>query len=96
MIGFVLYPRARKDLVDIWHYTFNRWGMDQANFYVREIEASFPEIVDNPNIGRPCQKLKGSFSQYPVGSHVIFYLKTGRGIDIVRILHQRMDYIRHM
>ena len=30
------------------------------------------------------------------GSHVIFFKVTGEGIDVVRILHQRMDFERHL
>ncbi|WP_246692150.1 MULTISPECIES: type II toxin-antitoxin system RelE/ParE family toxin [unclassified Methylobacterium] len=29
--------------------------------------------------------------RYAVGSHVIVYRQTGAGIDVIRILHRRMD-----
>jgi toxin ParE1/3/4 len=30
------------------------------------------------------------------GAHVLFYRLIADGIDIVRILHERMDYHRHI
>ena len=30
---FVLTPRARADLDEIWDYTADRWGLDQAETY---------------------------------------------------------------
>jgi hypothetical protein len=34
---FVLSPRAQADLDDIWDYTADRWGLDQAETYTRDI-----------------------------------------------------------
>jgi plasmid stabilization system protein ParE len=34
--------------------------------------------------------------EHPVGSHVLFYRLTDDGIDVVRILHNRMDFERHL
>jgi len=33
---------------------------------------------------------------FQVGSHVVFYRLIDKHIDIVRILHQRMDFERHL
>jgi plasmid stabilization system protein ParE len=30
-----------------------------------------------------------------IGSHFVFYRITAEGIDVVRILHQRMDFEQH-
>ena len=32
---FVLKPRAQADLDEIWDYTVDRWGIDQAETYLR-------------------------------------------------------------
>jgi len=34
---FVLTPRAQADLDDIWDYTADRWGLDQADTYTRQL-----------------------------------------------------------
>ncbi len=38
MSRHVLSPAAQLDLEQIWDYTCDRWGDDQAEKYVREIE----------------------------------------------------------
>jgi toxin ParE1/3/4 len=40
--------------------------------------------------------VRPDYRKYPSGSHVLFYRLTDDGIDVVRILHERMDYERHI
>ncbi|WP_425286991.1 type II toxin-antitoxin system RelE/ParE family toxin [Nitrosomonas communis] len=41
--------------------------------------------------------MRESYFKYGVGKHVIFYRRTGKGrIEIVRILHGRMDIEQHL
>jgi plasmid stabilization system protein ParE len=37
-----------------------------------------------------------SAREYGVGSHIVFYCRAPDRIEIVRILHQRMDAGRHL
>jgi plasmid stabilization system protein ParE len=34
---FALTPRAQRDLAEIWDYTAERWGLDQAETYTRQL-----------------------------------------------------------
>lgn len=34
--------------------------------------------------------------RYLVGSHVVFYRETTHTLDVIRVLHQRMDVDRHL
>jgi plasmid stabilization system protein ParE len=34
---FVLSPQAQTDLEDIWDYTADRWGLGQAETYIRQL-----------------------------------------------------------
>jgi plasmid stabilization system protein ParE len=36
------------------------------------------------------------YLRYKSGSHTIFYRATGRGIYVVRVLHQSMNHERHL
>jgi len=53
-------------------------------------------VADNPSLGRECAEVRPDYRKYPSGSHVLFYRLTDDGIDVVRILHERMDYKRHI
>lgn len=93
---FVLKPRARADLDEIWDYTMERWGLEQAETYIRQLWKHIQAVADSPSLGRDCEDLRPGYRQYPSGSHLLFYRLTDAGVDIVRILHERMDYERHI
>ena len=94
---YVLSPAARADLEQIWDYTCQRWDDDQAEEYVREIQRAIERVVDNPMIGRACDELRPGYRKHAVGSHTLYYrIVSGDVINVVRILHQRMDVDRHL
>ena len=93
---FVLTPRAQTDLDEIWDYTVDRWGIYQAETYIRQLWNHIQTVADKPALGRECEEVRAGYRRYPSGSHVLFYRLTDFGIDIVRILHERMDHERHI
>ena len=93
---FGLTPRAQADLDEIWDYTADRWGLDQAETYTRQLWKNIQAVAQRPSLGRECDEVRAGYRQYPSSSHVLFYRLTHAGIDIVRILHERMDYQRHI
>jgi len=91
---FVLKPRAQADLEEIWDYTVDRWGIDQAETYTRQLSKHVQAVADNPALGHECKEVRAGYRQYPSGFHVLFYRLTDGGIEVVRILHEPMDYKR--
>lgn len=97
MSQYVLSPAAQADLEQIWNYTCERWDDDQAEEYVRAIQRAIDRVVDNPMIGRACDEVRPGYRKHAVGSHTLYYpIAAGDVIDVVRILHQRMDVDRHL
>lgn len=90
-----LTPLAETDLEDIWIYTFERWSLEQAEHYVGELSAAFERLARGEWVGRPTRAGEG-YSRYLVGSHVVFYRETAETLDVIRVLHQRMDVDRHL
>ncbi len=96
MSRYVLSPAAVADLENIWDYTCERWGDAQAEEYTREIQRAIARVVDNPMIGRACDDVRAGYRKHAVGSHMLYYrIADVDVIDVVRILHQRMDVDRH-
>jgi len=91
MARFNLTPRARRDLEDIWNYSVDRWGIDRAEAYLRSIQSAMSQLAANPSYGSACDEIRRGYRKHPVQSHVIFNLEAADGIDVIRILHQRMD-----
>lgn len=96
MRRYVLSPAAHGDLEQIWDYTRERWDDKQAEEYVREIQRAIKRVVDNPTIGRACDDVRPGYRKRAVGAQTLYYrIVPDDVIDVVRILHQRMDVDRH-
>jgi len=95
-LPFKLKPLAREDLRAIWDYTEETWSATQADRYIREIEAAFRLLGERPRIGREMSWLGDGYRHWPVGSHTIFYRVLDDAVEIIRILHARMDPERHL
>ncbi|MES9855988.1 MAG: type II toxin-antitoxin system RelE/ParE family toxin [Sedimenticola sp.] len=93
MIGsFTLTRKAREDLKSISAYTQRRWGNSQRRIYAKQFDDVFHMLADNPDAGNSCDYIKGGYKKFPNSSHIILYrILIDDQIDIVRILHKRMD-----
>lgn len=96
MTGYVLSPRAKADLDDIWEFTEATWNADQAEKYLRDIGQAFNTIAADPRRGQDAGDIRAGYRKYATGSHVIFYRVVDDRVDVVRILHARMDFGRHL
>ena len=96
MNRYVLSPRAQSDLEEIWSYTESRWGFDQAETYIRELQRHIETVAAHPASGKPCPEVRAGYHKYRAGSHFLFYRITSGGVDVVRVLHERMDFGRHL
>jgi toxin ParE1/3/4 len=93
--AYRLSPLAQTDLEGIWLYTFENWSAEQADRYLRDIISAFDLIVRDQHKGRRVDARDGYF-KHSVKSHFIYYKRNDRGVDIIRVLHQRMDHQRHL
>ncbi|SDQ88801.1 toxin ParE1/3/4 [Rhizobiales bacterium GAS191] len=96
MTLYVLRPRAQRDIEEIWDYTAATWSVAQAEAYIRQIQRSFEMLADDPRRGRNCEDIRAGYRRFRTGSHFIFYRTLEDGVDIVRILHQSMDFEQHL
>jgi plasmid stabilization system protein ParE len=58
---------------------------------VRWAEAACDRLLDDPMLGWPRHELMPGMRSMPVRPHVVFYQMSKRTIEVVRVLHQRMD-----
>ena len=87
---------AQIDLEEIWIYTYDKWGQDQADTYLNSLFSRFDWLSNNPLIGKRRDDIKDGYYCFPEGMHLIFYTITKSGIDIIGIPHQSMDTIDHL
>ena len=93
--SFKLSPLAEADLEEIWLYTFKTWSLEQADAYHADIVAAFKGLAAGAKVGRPID-VRDGYYKYAVGSHLVFYRQSDFNLDIIRILHQRMDTSAHL
>lgn len=94
---YLLNPVAHADLEQIYDYTLERWDIDQAEDYVRELLRAFDRVAEHPHIGRSCDNIRTGYFRLPTGSHTVYYrIAAGDIVEIMRILHQRMDADRRL
>lgn len=92
-IGFS--PAAEADINEIWDYSADRWGQDQADSYTDAIRDACYSLAKGTKHGRPVDVLP-HFQKYLCGSHVVYFLDYTGHLDVIRILHQRQDVDRHL
>lgn len=95
MSGYTILPRASADLKEIWSYTADRWSPDQADRYIRELHRGIETIAYDPRKGRACDHIRRGYRRFNVGAHVLFFRVVRDGIEVIRVLHQQMDFERH-
>ncbi len=83
---------ARQDFRDIISYTLRTWGQAQASEYGQKIDKTFRSIELNPHLGH---NRHGCFV-FGVGQHKIYCKIKDYEIWVLRILHERMDVLRHL
>lgn len=82
---------GEQDLLEIWHYTAERWGKEQADSYLDAIGQGIQLLVEHPETGVKRDSVRAGYRVLFVNRHAIYYLVTPSAVQIVRILHDRMD-----
>ena len=98
MSGFILSERAKKDLRQIWHYTVDSWSVDQAKKYYDELLDICEMIPERTVRGiKTFEGIRPGLLGYHCNHHIIFFKSISKNrIRIIRILHDKMDFPRHL
>ena len=96
MPKYILSSRADSDLEEIWDYTDRTWGRIQAHTYLTQLESRMIALAHHPTAGRKRYDLPGTPMSYHEGRHIIFYRPASEGIEVLRVLHDAMDFLKHL
>ena len=89
--------QVRIDLRKIGLYSDKEWGTTQRRQYLARMVKCFEGLGKHPEHGKACDEILPGYRKYPEGKHVIFYRICDDGIvEIVRVLHERMDFSQHL
>ena len=93
---FRLSAKSLEDLKSIGRFTLKSWGREQRNIYLSKIDESFHILAEQPQLGNVRDDIRKGYRVYHVGRHLIFYRQKPAEIEIIRILHDRMDVETHL
>lgn len=87
---------ARGDIQAIWDYGAREHGVEAANRYVIRLDQSIQMALQYPEIGTDYCEIRQGYRKLSSGNHLIFYIPHNGGIDVIRVLHGRMDVRSHL
>ena len=93
---FRLSAKSLEDLKSIGRFTLKSWSREQRNIYLSKLDESFHILSDQPQLGIARDDIRKGYRVYHVGRHLIFYRQKSPVIEIIRILHDRMDVETHL
>ena len=92
MAKYHLTNKAVEDLSEIWEYTYDEWSEKQANKYYKFLLESCQELANYPNFGKQYEDVQQNLLGFKSNHHIIFFrIISSKEIEIIRILHERMD-----
>lgn len=86
-----LRPRAAQDIEAIADYTIEKWGTAQAKRYVTELRQSIESLALVGLRHAPCPDIAPDLRRARSGRHLIYFRIDESVVDVVRVLHERMD-----
>lgn len=79
----------------VWLFSLSEWGARQADRYIDDLTNAFIFLAHSPKAGTASDDIRQGYKRYPVIRHVVYYRATEYGIEIMRVLHDRMLAKRH-
>jgi len=91
MPRYKLTKASESDFDCLWKYTFETWGIRQANQYLFQLKKCIEMLSENPGIGRNRDCISEGLFSFHEARHLILYRKEDHGIRVIRVLHDKMD-----
>lgn len=98
MGNYKISNKAVVDLDGIWDYTLREWSEEQAVKYYNQIYKTIQNLSNIPvYLIQKYDSVKPGLLGYRIGHHIIFYKQHKDGtVWVSRILHERMNFSRHL
>jgi toxin ParE1/3/4 len=93
---YILSQKADDDLNAIYVYSAENFGGMQADEYFLGLCVCLRSLAENPHMGREISWLNTGLRWHRHERHLVFYMIEEMDIFIVRVLHEAMDFVRHL
>jgi toxin ParE1/3/4 len=87
---------ARTDLKSVRRYSQRTWGLERTVQYMTTLRDTMKGLVAGTAVSRKRDDLRPGLHMATSGRHCVFFEADQSRILVVRVLHDRMDYRRHL
>lgn len=92
MSTYIISEKALEDINKIWIYTAENWSIEQADRYYNLIFDEIEYIAQKFEMASDFGKIRESYRYSKVKSHIVFFKRNKNNeIEVIRVLHERMD-----
>jgi toxin ParE1/3/4 len=91
-LRLALAPRAQADLLEIYFYTIEKWGDDQAAIYKDRIETAINHLLQFPKMGQVSRRAGRGIRSFTVERHTVYYRQVGDMLQVLRIVNFRQEF----
>lgn len=92
----VISPAAEADLTDIYDYSTVMWGETHAAVYLDTLVTRLKWLAVNRPLWQARDDVRPGLCVRTEGTHLIIFRDGVDPLQIVRVLHQRTDPVRHL
>lgn len=91
MKSYRLSRVSEYDLMQIKRYGQETWGAKRTSQYMKAIENVLETLLVSPELGKSRDELIAGLRSFSVKKHIIFCRLCDEEIEVIRILHSRMN-----
>jgi len=85
--------RAEREIDDLYLHGILRYGLRQADDYVRQLRQRMSQLEETPFIGVERSDVRPHVRLLVFKAHNILYRVTGDSVLIARVLHRNADWM---
>lgn len=89
MSSYRLHPIAKDQILEIWKYTYDEWGIEQADKYI-DVFYDKLDNLEKQQIRKAPQDILPGLKFFHYMRHYVFF-REREGTEILLILHDQMD-----
>lgn len=94
-MSYLLSKKAEEDVIAIYLDGASEFGVQRADQYHQQLKKTFQFLSDNPEAAHLRHELVPAVRIHPCQSHMVIYtVNEDRDAFIIRIRHQREDWLR--
>lgn len=92
-MSYSLSAKAEEDIIEIFVEGAKTFGVDQAQAYHAALSNILELLNNNPELAQQRFEINPPIRIYPFKSHLVIYLVDDSNILVVRVRHQKEDWI---